>query len=87
MAQYKPKFETVQSGGLVTGGAAKPVMAASGLPTAQLRKIWELADLDRDGALDLKEFVIACFLMDRVKGGDPIPPQLDPDMIPDEKKR
>jgi hypothetical protein len=47
-----------------------------------LRKIWELSDCDRDGQLDLNEFVLAMVLIEGAKNGEQIPAQLDPAMIP-----
>jgi hypothetical protein len=62
IAIYKPKFDEINKGGLVSGGGAKALLTATGLPTGKLRKIWELSDIDKDGHLDLYEFVIAMFL-------------------------
>lgn len=53
-----------------------------GLPTATLKKIWDLSDIDRDGQLDLHEFVIALFITDMVKQGAEVPQQLDSEMYP-----
>jgi EH domain-containing protein 1 len=85
--QYQQVFNSIQTNGVVTGGAAKSIMGGSGLPTASLRKIWELSDIDKDGTLDLQEFVVAMFLIDMGKKGHPMPDQLDDEMIPPEKKR
>jgi EH domain-containing protein 1 len=57
-------------------------MGSSGLANAILRKIWELSDVDKDGQLDLNEFVLAMVLIEGAKNGEEIPPQLDPAMIP-----
>mmetsp|Transcript_19381 Transcript_19381/g.39114 ORF Transcript_19381/g.39114 Transcript_19381/m.39114 type:complete len:534 (-) Transcript_19381:257-1858(-) len=83
--QYKPQFDAIQSGGKVSGGAAKKVLSSSGVPTTALREIWNLSDVDSDGALDLYEFVIAMFLIDMVKQGHPVPAALDPEMLPPPK--
>jgi hypothetical protein len=83
---YQGQFNAIQQNGLVTGGAAKPIMSGSGLPVATLRKIWELSDVDKDGALDLQEFVIVMVLIDMAKKGTPMPDRLDDEMIPPEKK-
>jgi hypothetical protein len=85
--QYTSQFRSCEKNGLVSGGAAKGVMSASGLPVAQLRKIWELSDIDKDGSLDQQEFVIAMFLMDSAKKGTALPTRLDDDMIPPGKHR
>lgn len=80
--QYKPQFDAIAKNGLVSGGAAKKVLGSSGLPTASLRDIWNLSDVDSDGNLDLHEFVIAMFLIDMVKQGHAVPAALDPEMVP-----
>ncbi len=87
IAQYTPQFRSVEKGGLVSGGAAKGVLGASGLPVASLRKIWDLSDVDKDGQLDLQEFVIAMFLIDMAKQGHELPAQLDEEMVPPQKRR
>ena len=63
------------------------MLTATGLPTAKLRKLWELADIDKDGNLDLEEFVVAMFLADACKSGQDLPPHLDDEMIPPGKPR
>ncbi len=82
VAQYKSKFDAVQSNGLVSGGAAKGVLTATGLPSATLRKIWDLSDIDKDGQLDLQEFVVALFIANYIKEGGSIPDRLDDAMVP-----
>lgn len=83
---YEAQFNSVQVGGFVTGAAAKGVLGSSGLPVAQLRPIWDLSDIDKDGKLDLHEFVIAMFLIDMAKKGHSLPPRLDDEMVPPHKK-
>lgn len=86
VSTYSGQFNSLQTNGLVSGGAAKPVLTASGLPVASLRKIWELSDLDKDGSLDLNEFVVAMVLIDLAKKGHTLPDQLDEEMVPPNKK-
>jgi hypothetical protein len=83
---YTPQFRSVEKNGLVSGGAAKGVLGGSGLPVASLRKIWDLSDVDKDGQLDLQEFVIAMFLIDMAKKGHDLPAQLDEEMVPPQKR-
>jgi hypothetical protein len=83
---YTPQFRSVEKNGLVSGGAAKGVLGASGLPVASLRRIWDLSDINKDGQLDLQEFVIAMFLIDMAKQGHELPAQLDQEMIPPQKR-
>mmetsp|Transcript_8400 Transcript_8400/g.7524 ORF Transcript_8400/g.7524 Transcript_8400/m.7524 type:complete len:548 (+) Transcript_8400:33-1676(+) len=82
---YQSQFQSLQKNGLISGGAMKSVLSSSGLPNTVLRKIWELSDIDKDGSLDLQEFVIAMFITDMVKQGHEVPPQLDDAMIPPNK--
>ena len=68
--------------GYCSGAAARKVLQGTGAPVASLRKIWGLADLDKDGQLSLEEFVIAMYLADQAKEGVEVPDELDPTMIP-----
>jgi hypothetical protein len=83
---YQSQFDQNQSGGLVNGAAAFGVLSSSGLAKAQLKKIWDLGDINKDGALDLYEFVIVMHLVDYVKQGNAVPDSLDPSMIPPNRK-
>lgn len=74
--------------GKLSGAAARPVMLQSGLPPADLRKIWVLADMDRDGHLDQDEFIIMQYVT-MLKTSDPatpLPYQLPLDVIPPSKR-
>jgi hypothetical protein len=44
--------------------------------------VWDLADLDQDGRLDLDEFAIAMHLCTRRLAGDPLPAVLPPSLHP-----
>lgn len=83
---YLPIFDANNTGGFITGTQAKSILSESGLSTSSLRKIWDLADMDKDGQLDLPEFVVAMHLADLVKGGSSVPKTLDKNMIPIEKR-
>lgn len=56
-------------------------MLESKLPIDILGKIWDLADSDRDGALDECEFLVALHLVKMAKTGQTIPPALPKDTI------
>ncbi|KEP67688.1 UNVERIFIED_CONTAM: EF hand domain-containing protein [Hammondia hammondi] len=63
--------------GYVEGGDARNVFTSSLLPDTDLAAIWALADVDCDGRLTLKEFLLAMTLIGkRKKGGLPIPATL-----------
>ena len=75
-------------GGLLTGGALKPVLMASGLKEAVLSKVWVLSDIDVDGCLDSEEFALAQYLMEYCRS-DPtfvLPDVLPHNLIPPSKR-
>jgi hypothetical protein len=69
------------------GGEAKNVLSATGLPRDLLFKVWELADIDKDGSLDLDEYCVAMHLIDDfLHNSTPLPTELDFDLIPPHKR-
>ena len=52
--------------GLLGGDAAKNVLLKSKLDFQTLGKIWNLADIDADGYLDVEEFAVAMHLCHEV---------------------
>mmetsp|Transcript_27427 Transcript_27427/g.42169 ORF Transcript_27427/g.42169 Transcript_27427/m.42169 type:complete len:80 (+) Transcript_27427:1400-1639(+) len=67
---------------------AKDVLVKTGLGKDELRQIWNLSDIDRDGYFDFEEYVVAMFLCDAVlQKGRPIPPSLPRTVVPPKKRR
>ncbi|XP_055700710.1 epidermal growth factor receptor substrate 15-like 1 isoform X2 [Phlebotomus papatasi] len=63
-AKYQEKFNSLNPvGGLLPGNQVKGVLMNSKLPVDTLGKIWDLADQDRDGSLDIYEFSVAMHLV------------------------
>ena len=85
--RYQPAFMSASSDGFVTGAAAKTLFTSSGVQKDNLRKIWDLSDIDKDGKLDLSEFVVAMYLLDCAKAGNTLPVQLEAEIVPPEKRR
>ncbi|ORZ34257.1 cytoskeletal-regulatory complex EF hand-domain-containing protein [Catenaria anguillulae PL171] len=67
---------------VVTGDQCRSVFLQSDLPQAQLQQIWELADLDQDGTLDVEEFIIAMRLIYDTLNGVPVPNVIPEHMVP-----
>lgn len=66
---------------------AREVLVRTGLEKDQLRQIWNLSDIDRDGLLDMDEYVVAMFLCDAVdQKGRPIPSELPATVVPPSKR-
>lgn len=60
----------------------KEVLVNSNLPLESLGKIWDLSDMDRDGALDRHEFTVAMHLVYKVLDNYPLPVSLPPELLP-----
>eukprot|EP01083_Nonionella_stella_P028697 79062_1 len=68
--------------GKASGVQMKPYLEKSGLNNEQLKQIWRLSDLDKDGKMGNEEFVLCMFLIDQVKNGANIPQTLPKNYIP-----
>ncbi|TXT04229.1 hypothetical protein VHUM_04227 [Vanrija humicola] len=67
--------------GFISGSMAQEVFGQAGLGQEDLMKIWNLADGDNRGKLNLPEFHVAMGLIYRALNGNPIP-----DVLPEELK-
>lgn len=75
-------------GGFLPKNVAKDVLVQTGLSKEQLRQIWELSDVDRDGLLDHEEYVVAMFLCDAVtQSRRSIPEKLPWSVVPPSKRK
>ncbi|PIO75379.1 EF hand [Teladorsagia circumcincta] len=72
--------------GYISGRAAKEHMVKSKLPNSVLGKIWKLADVDRDGQLDVDEFALANYLINLKLEGHELPVELPKHLIPPSKR-
>ncbi|KAM9762311.1 ralBP1-associated Eps domain-containing protein 2 isoform 1-T1 [Menidia menidia] len=81
---YTNQFKSLQPdlGALILGAVAKTFFTKSKLPITELSHIWELSDVDRDGALTFSEFCIAFHLIVARKNGYPLPESLPPALLP-----
>ncbi|XP_077499582.1 uncharacterized protein LOC144110494 isoform X9 [Amblyomma americanum] len=72
--------------GKLPGTKVKPVMLNSKLPLDVLGKIWDLSDVDQDGALSEEEFIVAMHLVYKALDNCPIPSVLPPVLMPRSKQ-
>ena len=85
--KYDEVFEKLNPvNGKVSGAAAKSEMVKSKLPNSVLGKIWKLADVDRDGMLDLDEWALANHLINIKMEGHDLPNDLPDHLIPPSKR-
>ncbi|XP_045488854.1 ralBP1-associated Eps domain-containing protein 1 [Pieris rapae] len=68
--------------GLLSGPTARMFFEKSRLSVPDLRKIWQLADITKDGMLTLEEFSIAMHLIILRRNNIPVPDVLPPRLIP-----
>jgi len=83
--EYKREFEDINPDsihGLLSGAEARPVLMASGLPQVVLKKVWALADHDKDGRLTVYEFALAKHLIESALRGNSLPDVLPPGLVP-----
>mmetsp|Transcript_7295 Transcript_7295/g.17191 ORF Transcript_7295/g.17191 Transcript_7295/m.17191 type:complete len:548 (+) Transcript_7295:72-1715(+) len=86
--RLKQSFEALgPEGGYLPTAKARDVLVKTGLNKDQLRQIWNLSDMDRDGLFDHEEYVVAMFLCDAViQKGRPIPAELPQSVVPPSKR-
>lgn len=81
---YTTQFRSLQpdTDALLAGPVARMFFEKSRLPVQELRKIWQLADVTKDGALSLQEFMTAMHLVvlrrNHIELPDVLPLQLIP---------
>ncbi|KAK9310280.1 hypothetical protein QLX08_000294 [Tetragonisca angustula] len=87
-AKYDQLFDSLQpSNGYIPGNKVKDVLMDSKLSLDILGKIWDLADMDKDGMLDRHEFVVAVHLVYKALEKYAIPSVLPPELMPPGKRK
>lgn len=81
---YTKQFRVVQPdpNGLLSGRIAKEFFEKSRIPVEELRHIWQLCDVTKDGALSLDEFTAAMHLVVLRRNNIPLPPILPACLMP-----
>ena len=84
--EYLDEFEKIgpNASRKISGAQAKVVLEGSKLPSKVLHAIWNLSDVDKDGALTLAEFALAKHFIKMKLEGQDLPATLPPQMIPPE---
>jgi EH domain-containing protein 1 len=72
--------------GKLSGAGARDVFTKLGLQKSDLRAIWTLADMDKDGFLDCDEYILATYLIDLRKKENKMYDTLPFDLTPPSKR-
>lgn len=81
-ADYNATFAKAgPSNGILSGSRSRKVLTQTGLGIEMLGRIWELADIDEDGALSEYEFAVAMKLIKNMMYNDVEPPESLPDSM------
>ncbi|XP_014243559.1 epidermal growth factor receptor substrate 15-like 1 [Cimex lectularius] len=84
--KYETLFNSLHPlNGVIPGSKVKGLLSDSKLPIRTLGKIWDLADMDKDGSLDRHEFTVAMHLVYKALENYTIPNSLPPELLPPEK--
>jgi len=84
LSYYQTQFRTMQPNpaGVIPGTQAKEFFEKSRLPIQELRQIWQLSDVTKDGCLSLEEFLTAMHLVVLRRNDIPLPEELPPCLHP-----
>jgi len=83
---YKDEFDELGPvDGKLSGEQLRGTLLKTGLPKGTLRQLWDLADLDMDGSLDVYEFALAKHLI-ATAAHSSLPDVLPPDWVPPQKR-
>jgi EH domain-containing protein 1 len=74
--------------GKLSGANAKSLLMQSGLPNSDLKHLWGLCDIDKDGSLDVDEYVLVNYLIEQLRNNPDykLPNELDVSLIPPSKR-
>ncbi|XP_060849682.1 epidermal growth factor receptor substrate 15-like 1 isoform X2 [Rhopalosiphum padi] len=85
---YDKMFESLRPvNGTVAGDKVKGLLIDSKLSVDTLGKIWDLADMDKDGKLDQHEFAVAMHLVYKALEKYAIPSVLPTELLPPAKRK
>uniref|UniRef100_A0AC34Q5W0 Uncharacterized protein n=1 Tax=Panagrolaimus sp. JU765 TaxID=591449 RepID=A0AC34Q5W0_9BILA len=81
--KYRQEFYTHDKSnhGLLNAVQARYILLQSGLPTPVLAEVWNLSDVNKDGALSPDEFCVAMHLIDMYKQGYLLPRELPAELL------
>jgi len=87
-AAFDTKFYSLElQSGKASGQQVMSLMLQSQLSKEVLRSIWDLSDIDQDGAMDNEEFALCMYLIEMTKDGVKLPPTLPIALVPPGKRQ
>ncbi|PPQ70316.1 hypothetical protein CVT24_013011 [Panaeolus cyanescens] len=80
------KLDT-ENKGYIDGKTATEFMLSYNMSSADLARIWNLADVDEENRLDTDTFAVAMYLIQKKLAGEDIPVTLPPSLIPPSRRQ
>merc|ERR1719150_2515054 len=85
MAQFQANDKAKT--GFLAAVQARSILLQTGLAQQTLAAVWNLSDIDKDGKLNLEEFILAMHLCEMGQKGEPLPDPLPITLVPPSLRR
>merc|ERR1719342_161456 len=85
MAQFQANDKAKT--GFLAAVQARTILLQTGLAQQTLASVWNLSDIDKDGKLNVEEFILAMHLCEMGQKGEPLPDPLPISLVPPSLRR
>merc|ERR1719419_1898132 len=87
--QYMAQFQANDKAktGFLAAVQARTILLQTGLAQQTLASVWNLSDIDKDGKLNVEEFILAMHLCEMGQKGEPLPDPLPISLVPPSLRR
>merc|ERR550532_359982 len=87
--QYMAQFQANDKAktGFLAAVQARTILLQTGLAQQTLASVWNLSDIDKDGKLNVEEFILAMHLCDMGQKGEPFSEPLPISLVPPSLRR
>merc|ERR1719282_303770 len=87
--QYMAQFQANDKAktGFLAAVQARTILLQTGLAQQTLASVWNMSDIDKDGKLNVEEFILAMHLCEMGQKGEPLPDPLPINLVPPSLRR
>merc|ERR1719471_2242846 len=87
--QYMAQFQANDKAktGFLAAVQARTILLQTGLAQQTLASVWNMSDIDKDGKLNVEEFILAMYLCEMGQKGEPLPDPLPISLVPPSLRR